>query len=264
MSLPRCPSVSAGKAYWLLCVLFIAVLSSYLELEAKGASSVVARQGLSLENRKQLVDRLRAITGWTSLDFDSNGALLLGSTDAAGGSVTARRLVAAILQSQAAIVLEESSKRPDIAFCQVSLASWKKQENGPASTVYVVSIDFADFGHLNGHPQAVAAFDVGWVVLHEFDHILNNSSDADLLEDVGECEAHINQMRQECGLPIRAQYFFANLPLTAHGPFVTNWVRLAFEERSPNARKKRYWLVWDAGLVGGTIYSRQVASMQSR
>lgn len=259
MSLPRYEFVSViVRASWVMCVLLAAALS-YFQPEAKG-NTVVARHSLSLESRGELVDKLRAITGWTGLDFDNTGALRQGTTQAVGGSVTARRLVAAILQSDLAIILEESNKRPDIAFCQVNMASWKKQEHAPASNVYVVSIDFADFDHLKGHPQAVAAFDVGWVLLHEFDHILNSSADADFLDDLGECESHINQMRQECGLPKRAQYFYTNLPLTAHGPFVTNWVRLAFDGRTSNKRIKRFWLVWDASLVGGN--SKQVASMR--
>jgi hypothetical protein len=57
-------------------------------------------------------------------------------------------------------------------------------------------------------------------------------------------------MRRECGLAERAEYFCTPLPGTWHGEFKTRFVRLAFEWRA-EVSIKRYWLVWDASLVGG-------------
>ena len=91
---------------------------------------------------------------------------------------------------------------------------------------------------------ALQAFDVGWAVLHEFDHIVSDSRDATALDEAGECEDHINQMRRECGLRQRADYFFTFLPVGADTAFITRLVRLAFDQEQASAgKKKRYWLV---------------------
>jgi len=235
------------------------------QLAAKEAGNVLCRDGVTREHRQEIATKLQQITGWSDLGFDSEGILRLGDADPVGGSVTARTLLLSLLRNESLIFLEEANKRSDIAFSQVGDATLRTEENSPTRRVHVVSIDFNDFEHLAGHPVALAAFDIGWVLLHEFDHILNDSTDATLVDGLGECEAHINQMRRECGLPIRAHYFFRYIPLNATGTFVTSWVRMAFDRQAATAlSKKRYWLIWDAGLVGGTIDSNQIASLTHR
>ncbi len=87
--------------------------------------------------------------------------------------------------------------------------------------------------------------------LHELDHVVNESADAASLGQSGACEAHINQMRRECNLPERADYFSTLLPID-DGMFRTRLVRIAFEQTLTAAnKKKRYWLLWDANVVGG-------------
>jgi hypothetical protein len=127
----------------------------------------------------------------------------------------------------------------------------------------VVQIDFSDFEHVIGDPRALQAFDVGWALLHEFDHIINDSVDATSLGEAGECEDYINQMRRECDLPQRVDYFFTFLPLDSHTAFNSRLVRLAFEHvRAVSGKKKRYWLVWDARLVGGLDSGEQIATLR--
>ena len=262
MPLPRPAGVSFRNAQ-IFCLLILTVFACESELTAKDESNVFCRQGLSRKHRREVATRLQRITGWSDLDFDSNGMLRLGRAEAVGGSASARDLIAAVLDSASPIILEEANKRADIAFSQVGLASWRN-ENGETLQVHVVSIDFSDFEHIAGHAMARAAFDIGWVLLHEFDHIINRSTDATLIEDTGECEAYINQMRQECNLPVRAHYFFTSVPLNTSSPFVTSWVRLAFDrDPGPMGSRRRYWLVWDANLVGGTFQSKQLASVTS-
>jgi hypothetical protein len=139
---------------------------------------------------------------------------------------------------------------------------WKEAVfDGPPA--FVVQIDFSDFEHVIGDPRALQAFDVGWALLHEFDHIINDSRDATTLDEAGECEDHINQMRRECDLPQRVQYFFTFLPLATDTAFETRLVRLAFEhEQLVPGKKKRYWLVWDAKLVGGLDGQKQIAALK--
>jgi len=70
-------------------------------------------------------------------------------------------------------------------------------------------------------------------------------------------------MRRECDLPQRAGYFFTLLPLTADSSFTTRFVRLAFEQQqAPDNKKKRYWVIWDAKLVGGLEEQKQIASLR--
>jgi hypothetical protein len=139
---------------------------------------------------------------------------------------------------------------------------WKngESERPPA---FVVQIDFADFECLRGDNRALQAYNVGWALLHEFDHIINGSQDATALNDAGECETNINKMRRECDLPQRADYFFTFLPLSQDTASITRLVRLAFDQEGTAAgKKKRYWLVWDAKLVGGLDEQKQIAALR--
>ncbi len=79
----------------------------------------------------------------------------------------------------------------------------------PDEEVHVVQIDFTDFRQVPGDKEALAAFDVGWAVLHEIDHVISDSADPITQDVAGDCEGHINQMRRELGLPVRSNYFFA-------------------------------------------------------
>ncbi len=91
-------------------------------------------------------------------------------------------------------------------------------------------------------------------VLHELDHVVTNSADTDVNDHVGECEAHINRMRAELGLPLRANYFFTVSTLRTDPNFNTRFVRLPFEQRDASSRHvKRYWLAWDFNVVGGFV-----------
>ena len=72
-------------------------------------------------------------------------------------------------------------------------------------------------------------------------------------------------MRRECDLPERAGYFFTPSPLAADTTFTTRFVRLAFEEeKSATNKKKRYWLLWDANVVGGLAPNQIAALSQAR
>ncbi|MBC7911767.1 MAG: hypothetical protein H7Y30_14775, partial [Pyrinomonadaceae bacterium] len=127
--------------------------------------------------------------------------------------------------------------------------------------VFLILIDFADFSHVIGDEAALAAFNEGWAALHEIAHVVHDSADSQKdVEEVGECESLINVMRRECGLAVRAEYFFDFLPGQERGEFTTRFVRLAFDVQSPETNtKKRYWIVWDANVVGGLEAAKQIA-----
>jgi hypothetical protein len=227
-------------------------LSAVSTFASDGASRIVLRPEVSRSHREELIARLRVITGLSTLNFDSNGSLRLGE-QVSGGSESARLLLAEAVAGPSLIVLEEASARSDVAFCRVVRGRWVRGESNKPPA-FVVLIDFTDFHQLSGDAEARAAFDVGWGLLHEIDHVVKDSEDARDAKVVGECEDHINRMRLEVGLPVRVDYFFSRTYLKADSNFNARYVRLSFERQA-----KRYWLVWDATTVGGLIGDSQRA-----
>jgi hypothetical protein len=222
---------------------------------------VVCRENFSQNDRDKLTNKLRKITGLPDLGFDGGGVLRLGIQEPVGGSEHARKLLTKVISGPTIVILEDASKS-DVVFSRVIPGIWKL--GGPDTPpIFVMQIDFADFEYVMGDVRALEAFDIGWAVLHEFDHLVNDARDATRLDEAGECEDHINQMRRECGLPQRADYFFTFSPLSNDTAFRTRLVRLAFDqEKAPTGKKKRYWLVWDAKLVGGLDEKKQIAVLR--
>ena len=231
-----------------LCELLLVLFVFALPVLADKTDKLVVRQNVSKSNRQELARRLRAITGWNELAFDNDGALRIGNTGSQGGSRSARDLINRTLTGNRVVLFEDASSRKDVVFCRVVLGT---MDQVPSAEIYVVLIDFADFRQVTGDKQALAAFDVGWAVLHEIDHVVQDSEDP--REDVaGDCESHINGMRRELGLPTRNSYFFSYLPVKNVGTLISRFVRMGFDQTADQATKrKRYWLIWDAAVVGG-------------
>ena len=237
------------------CPISLLVLCCALPAKAvdqpSGSSSLLSRPGFTLSHRRELAEKLRQITGLMGLDFDENGALNLGNVEPVGGSQTARELLAEASTGKNMIVMEDASKRQDVVFCRVFEGRWK-HDAYQKPPVHILLIDFADFSHVMGDEVALSAFNVGWGVLHEIEHVVRDSVDPVREGGVGECESLVNKMRRECGLAERADYYFTFFPGTINSDFKTNFVRLAFDLKKPeSSNKKRYWLIWDAALVGG-------------
>lgn len=223
------------------------------------ATRVICVADLAHNNRQALTRKLQKITGWSDLEFDRDGTLRKGDEPSDGGSARARLLVAQAMAGPKTIVIEDASRDPNVVFSRTLPARWKHNASSGA-TVFVIQVDFADFQHVTGDQVALQAFDVGWVVLHELDHVVNDSIDAKYSGETGECEEHINLMRRECNLPERGDYFFTFLPTASDSVFAARFVRLAFEKELAGTRRK-YWLVWDANLVGG-LAEKQIASLR--
>lgn len=235
---------------------------AHFAVEARHHSTIICREGIPAASRDALAQRLRVITGWPSLRFDDQGSLRVGETTSGAGSITARRLLSNTLSGNTILILEDASNRSDVAFSRVVPGRWKNDAFAKLA-VFVVQIDFADFDHLLGDRPAREAFNAGWALLHEIDHAVNDSVDAAGLGRAGECEDHINQMRRECHLPERSEYFFTFFPHSEGSDFSTKLVRLAFDQEEANANKRRrYWLMWDAQQVGGLPDTRQVAVLR--
>ncbi|MGH9872526.1 MAG: hypothetical protein ACRD9S_08675 [Pyrinomonadaceae bacterium] len=255
---PRRTSFSITRAMWLVGIVLLLPPVDLLAGESRG--NIVCREELSPARREQLATKLRKITGLPDLRFDDNGVLRSSGHRNAFGSESAKDLLVNANRGRNVVVIEDASNSSDVAFCRVIPGRWKENAAGKPP-VFVVQIDFADFDQVVGDQRALEAFNVGWGFLHELDHIVNDSPDATSLGDSGECEAHINQMRRECDLPERTDYFSTLSPLATNTSFMTRLVRLAFEEQKPATRKKRYWLIWDARVVGG-LEQNQIAALR--
>ena len=249
-------SRNAAQVLLAVACLSASALSTFA---ADSVSRVVLKPEVSKSHREELASCLRAITGLTELKFDANGSLRLDGEPAKRGSESARTLLSQALAGPNFIVIEDASSRSDVGFARVVRGRWLRGDstNPPA---YVVLIDFTDFHRLSGDAEARAAFDVGWGLLHEVDHVVRDSEDAQDQTGIGECEDHINRMRREVGLPIRVDYFFTRTYVKADANFSARFVRLSFERRDDlSLQKKRYWLVWDATTVGGLLGAGQRA-----
>lgn len=218
---------------------------------ASTSDKLVVRESVSAAQREELATRLRNITGWTNLTFDNDGALQTDLKEIAGGSKIARKLLSAAFGGKHTILFEDASSRKDVVFCRV-VSGRLLPAIYPNEDVHVIEIDFTDFRQVIGDKEALAAFDVGWAVLHEIDHVISNSVDPLMDGVAGDCEGHINEIRRELGLPVRNNYFYDFLPVKNDSNLISRFVRLGFDqEGGPAAKKKRYWLIWDAAIVGG-------------
>ena len=254
-------SVIARNGCRAVILLLSLTCSASAAASEQAQSNVVCRKQLSVQLQDNLARRLREITGWPDLKFDSNGALQVGAGEPVGGSKSARDLVAKLIHGQDFIAIEEANNRPDVVFGRLVSARWE-QGSADKPRAHIVLMDFADFKHVMGDKRGLDAFNVGWVLLHEFDHVATDSDDAAARGEIGECEDHINQMRRECHLPQRADYFFTPFPLSPDSDFPTRFVRLSFFEDDANKNKRRYWLIWDAKLVGGLEEIKQIAALR--
>ena len=236
---------SVAKAICLPGILLLAAQSQLSPVHAR--SNISVREGTSLERRTQLEASLRQITGMAELCFDASGVLRLAA-HSDGGSKSARALLVKAAEGHQPIFIEDQSRRSDVVFARVVLAKTIAHQ----VPVYLVQLDFSDFESLMGDELALKAFDVGWAMLHELDHVVEASEDPLSHNEVGDCEEHINQMRKECNLPLRAEYFHRFLPSSGETDFAAKFVRLPFVQRVGLTNKeKRYWVMWDAGIVGG-------------
>ena len=142
--LPRSRRILFSRIHqfaWLVGIFLLVPINLWAE---PTHSNVVCREELSQARRDDLASKLRSITGWPDLKFDRSGFLRRGSAEPVGGSQTARDLVAKAIYGSHVVVLEDASKRSDVAFCRLLPGKWKNNSsnNLPA---HVVQIDFADF-----------------------------------------------------------------------------------------------------------------------
>ncbi|HZF41219.1 MAG TPA: hypothetical protein VE715_20520 [Blastocatellia bacterium] len=212
-------------------------------------------------NAKQLdavITSLRDKTGLLEMRFDENGFLTLGDkTKFSGGSATARALLDAAASMPHAVDLESHMYSSQVAFARLAKpVAYLHYSSGAKIDVFPLEIDFSDFSKLRGDQQALAAFDLGLVILHELGHTTLGLRDSvDDPEGLGECEALINRIRRELNLPERqtyvAQSYTASTFNSTGGSI--RFAELVFAravEKQGRMRIEKFNISWEASLVG--------------
>jgi hypothetical protein len=212
---------------------------------------------LNAKQQAAVLKSLREKSGLLELDFDEDGFLRAGDpTHFSGGSATARALILAALESEQAFDLESHDRSSVVAFARIGAPiSYQSRLTGASIDVIPVEFDFADFERLRGDRQAIAAFDLGIVMLHELAHGVLRLHDVQTETDtLGECEAHINQIRRELRLPERQHYFARIFDRPgATGGGTIKQAELQFARLVPEqgrVRREGFLLIWEAAQVG--------------
>jgi hypothetical protein len=217
-------------------------------------------------NPKQLdcvLKSLREKTGFSEMFFDENGFLNLGDrAKFHGGSETARALFSAAVDSSDSIDLESHNLSSTVAFARLQRATvYQSRATGKTIEVYPLEIDFSDFAKLRGDKRVLAAFDVGFVIMHELGHaVLGLRDPVTEGEGPGECEIYINRIRRELKLPERQNYI-ARTRSTSFAPAfgAREHAELTFVQHvdrgdrgdGPGIDKpQRFSLMWEAISVG--------------
>jgi len=220
--------------------------------------------GVRKLNAKQLdavLTSLRDKTGLIEMRFDDNGFLTLGDrTKFSGGSGIARALLDAAATIGHAVDLESHLYSSKVAFARLAEPlAYQHHSSGAKIDVFPLEVDFSDFSKLRGDRLALAAFDLGFVILHELGHAaLGLRDDAGDPQGPGECEALINRIRRELNLPERQTYIAQTHTAPYHTPTLgsTKLAELAFArtvEKRGRMQIEKFNLWWEASSVGPLI-----------
>ncbi len=215
-------------------------------------------------NAKQLdalVNSLRDKAGFLEMHVDEDGFLALGDRmKFNGGSATARALLAAAVDVPHAIDLECHNHSSLVAFARLATpVIYHQYSSGKRMDVYPLQIDFSDLWHLRGDREVVAAFDLGFVILHELGHAALGLQD--LPRDgsaLGECEELINRIRRELNLPERQTYIAQvfSVPSSGLARGTIKQAELIFErttDKQGRAKLEKLNLRWEALKVGPIV-----------
>lgn len=215
------------------------------------------KKRLSDKQMNEVLESLRAKTGWRELSFDEEGFLVCPApANFADGSVSARRLLLEAITSQQAFDLEAHDRAAEVVFARLAMPiAYESRRTGERIDAYPVQIDFADFNKLSGDGEALKAFDLGLVILHELAHAVWLLRDAQsAAEELGECETYINRIRRELALPERQTYqakVRSRMQQSTGG--TTYFAELLFArtvEKNGKPKREQFFLQWEAGAAG--------------
>lgn len=214
------------------------MVASSTATDVKGSGiwrSEESSKRLSNSNADLLVENLRQITGLCELQFQETGQLHLGRVFSANrGSATARKILQRAMDSGFVFFIEDHSESSSVNFGQMDEGTtYEDSLANRRFLIWRVRLDFSDFQKIQAPREVRESFSIGFTFLHELLHGLGHR-DANVVEEIGECEELINQARLELRLPTRDQYFAVQLKITEH--FFT--VRLRF--RNQLRRRNQY------------------------
>ena len=247
--------VLCGLSTWLSLV---TQLTASTETEAAASSALRYRGGvhnafgkraLKPKQLQVLLESLRTHTGWHQLDFDEDGFLICADEwRFAGGSAAARKLVSAAMDAPIAFDLESHANTADVAFARLAVPMhFRSMASEREINVYPMQLDFADFVTLRGDAEVIAAFDLGFVFMHELAHGVWGLRDAHNEADaLGDCERYVNQIRRERGLPERQHYMARTRQSgVSFAGGIAHYAELLFTRKKAN-----YYLQWEVQRVG--------------
>jgi len=222
-----------------------------------GLRNSADRYQLSAKQLSAVAASLREKTGFLDLRFDQDGFLTLGDRAHVGaGSAVARALLLAAVNSVDSFELESHNHSSDVVFAFLGESViYESRVIGARIEVHPIKLDFSDFAYLKGDKEVLAAFDLGFAVLHELAHAVLHLHDAKGEPfGLGECENYINRIRRELGLPERQNYFArVHQAVSAPGRLSTKVVELNFARevrRQGQIKTEPCHLTWDAQFVG--------------
>lgn len=190
---------------------------------------------LSEGTRRQLLVSLRRIVGLDGLAFSADGRLVITETRRTRtGSRTAEDILRTALASDDIFVVEEHSGSDRVTFGQIEPMTYINERAKRHAQVWWVRLDFDDFQTIEAPRRVRAAFDAGFVFLHELLHAQGHR-DGTQPGDLGECERILNYVRVELGLPLRADYAATRVAGLAPG---TWQARLRFRDPRPGDNRQ--------------------------
>jgi hypothetical protein len=226
-----------------------------------GLRNSFGEQALNATELNLVLNQLRKKTGFVRMRFDNDGFLRVDDRlNFIGGSALARELVLTAIDGKKVVVLKSHNRSPEVGFArrgyETNFVHWRADLKIVSTPI---EIDFDDFKHLRGHTEAIAAFDLGYVILHELCHAVFGLSDfTEKSNPAGHCESYVNQIRRELGMPERQQYMadVAVKKVFSSAPSV-EMATLHFAKIKPGrrpgsrAKKKTLFLRWEVSAVGG-------------
>ena len=202
---------------------------------------------------ESLLKGLRFCTGFVELRIEENGQLDLGDRKHfSGGSKTARELLVAAVESRDSFIIEGSKYSPAIAFAEIEPTDIYIDGMKVKHEIWRVRLDFSDFAYLRGPDKALASFGPAFALLHELGHgVLKKSDFVTKADQLGECERHMNLIRQELGLPERESYRLRGWRGVTPGSSAQSWqaefIFSMIDEQSN--KKKTFYLAFDVDRV---------------
>ncbi len=211
-----------------------------------GIKNSPAQLGMKFAQADTLTNSLRSISGYQDLAFDERGYLVLGKR-VSGGSELARMLLRTAVESSEVFEIESVEGSDTVAFGAFISSQFNNPERG-AVAFNRIQLDFKDFAELRGDASLIDSFDPGFVFLHELAHGVWELPDEGR-GGLGECEAFINQIRRQLGLPERLRYHYQVRGQSNGGELG----EMLFMGQDTAGRRRTLKLIWDNRVVNSNI-----------